>query len=165
MNTAASPGTARLQLSTAPSLDADGHSHTLALPDALLLAWLALEGPTPRERLATLLWPDSSAEAARNALRQRLFRLRKHVGLELVSGSTVLALAGDVQHDLSDSSALLGDLALQTAPRSTAGWPGAAPVNAPARSANAKPASSCSKPPATPQAHCRWRWRCWTPNR
>jgi len=34
-----------------------------------LLAWLALEGPTPRGRLAQLLWPQSAADAARNALR------------------------------------------------------------------------------------------------
>ena len=32
----------------------------LAPRDALLLAWLALEGPTPRLRLAQLLWPESS---------------------------------------------------------------------------------------------------------
>ena len=116
MSTPAPPNNARLQLSAAPSLDTGGQRLTLAMPDALLLAWLALEGPTPRERLATLLWPDSSAEAARNALRQRLFRLRKQIGVELVHGSTVLALAGGVQHDLSDTSALLGDLAQPDCP-------------------------------------------------
>src|SRR5689334_17800817 len=52
----------------------------LAPRDAVLLAWLALEGPTPRTRLAQLLWPDSEPEAARNALRQRLFQLRKQAG-------------------------------------------------------------------------------------
>ena len=88
----------------------------LAAPDALLLAWLALEGPTPREKLAALLWPDSPSDAARNALRQRLFRLRKQVGVDVVTGSTTLALAPDVAHDLSDASALLGDLAQPDSP-------------------------------------------------
>ena len=36
---------------------------------------------------------SSGAEAARNAMRQRLFRLRKQLGCEAVQGSTVLALA------------------------------------------------------------------------
>ncbi len=57
---------------------ADGSSIALAPRDAALLAWLALEGPTPRARLAALLWPTSEPEAARNTLRQRLFHLKKH---------------------------------------------------------------------------------------
>ena len=110
------PGPAQLRLSGAPSCTAAGHTHPLAPPDALLLAWLALEGPTPRERLAALLWPDSSGDAARNALRQRLFRLRKQVGVDVVTGSTTLALAPGVQHDLSDASALLGELSQPDSP-------------------------------------------------
>ena len=110
MTRATAPDPARLQLSAAPSLTVGGVTHPLAPPDALLLAWLALEGATPRERLAALLWPDSSAEAARNALRQRLFRLRKQIGFEVVSGSAALVLAAGVRHDLSDTSALLGAL-------------------------------------------------------
>jgi hypothetical protein len=38
---------------------ADGTNSALAPRDAALLAWLALEGPTPRSRLAELLWPES----------------------------------------------------------------------------------------------------------
>jgi len=106
----ASATSPHLKLSGAPTCTSAGHTHLLAPPDALLLAWLALEGPTPREKLVTLLWPDSSGDAARNALRQRLFRLRKQVGVDVVTGSTALALAPGVQHDLSDTSALLGDL-------------------------------------------------------
>ena len=105
-----------LQLGGAPSCSVAGQVHTLAAPDALLLAWLALEGPTPREKLATLLWPDSSGEAARNALRQRLFRLRKQLGADVVTGSTALALAPGVVHDLSEASALLGDLGQPESP-------------------------------------------------
>jgi len=77
--------------------------------DAALLAWLAIEGPTPRARLAALLWPDSDTEAARNALRQRLFQLRKQIGFDIASGATTLTLVDGVQHDLADAQTVLGD--------------------------------------------------------
>ena len=93
----------------------DGTAGPLGTPDALLLAWLALEGPTPRERLATLLWPGSSPEAARNALRQRLYRLRQG-GIEVVTGHGTLALADGVGHDLHDGGALLGTLQVPECP-------------------------------------------------
>ena len=51
----------RLQLANAPHLlGADDAVAALAPRDAALLAWLALEGPTPRTRLAALLWPQST---------------------------------------------------------------------------------------------------------
>ena len=90
---------------------ADGASVALAARDAALLAWLALEGPTPRARLAALLWPESDADAARNALRQRLFNLRKLLGIEAVAGSATLALAAGLAHDLDDADSVLGDAA------------------------------------------------------
>jgi DNA-binding SARP family transcriptional activator len=100
----------QLQLAAAPlCIDADGHGIALAGRDAALLAWLALEGPTPRARMAQLLWPESSAEQARNALRQRLFQLRRQLGADVVSGSTTLALAAGVSHDLHEADAVLGD--------------------------------------------------------
>lgn len=77
--------------------------------DALLLAWLALEGPTPRGRLAELLWPDRDPAAARNSLRQRLFQLRRQAGVPLVTGTATLALAEGVRHDLLDADTVLGD--------------------------------------------------------
>lgn len=83
----------------------------LAPLDAALLAWLALEGPTPRARLAQLLWPDKDAEAARNSLRQRLFQLRKNAGVDLVQGSATLALAQGISHDLDDADSVLGQTA------------------------------------------------------
>lgn len=101
-----------MQLLLGPSpqfVNASGAATSLAMRDALMLAWLALEGPTSRTRLATLLWPDSDAQAARNALRQRLFQLKKQLGAELVRGGATLALADGVAHDLADSSGLLGD--------------------------------------------------------
>ncbi|MDH4052415.1 MAG: AAA family ATPase, partial [Rubrivivax sp.] len=82
----------------------------LAARDAALLAWLALEGPTPRSRLAALLWPDSDGDAARNVLRQRLFHLRRQLGADAVTGTTMLALADGVTHDLAEADQVLGDL-------------------------------------------------------
>jgi DNA-binding SARP family transcriptional activator/tetratricopeptide (TPR) repeat protein len=101
----------RLRLRGTPeATTADGRVLELGPPDALMLAWLALEGPTGRERMAALLWPGSSAEAARNALRQRLFRLRRQLGAEAITGSSILALTEGVGHDLADRGPLLGDL-------------------------------------------------------
>ncbi|KPF42679.1 hypothetical protein D621_20435 [beta proteobacterium AAP51] len=94
----------------------EGPTLPLAPTDALMLAWLALEGPTSRERLAGLLWPGSGAEAGRNAMRQRLFRLRKQLGVDVAVGTATLTLAPGVQHDLHDSTPLLGDLRAPEAP-------------------------------------------------
>ncbi|MFA6262802.1 MAG: BTAD domain-containing putative transcriptional regulator, partial [Bacteroidia bacterium] len=102
----------RLELSRhARFIVATGEPVALAPRDAALLAWLAIEGPTARGRLAGLLWPDSDLEASRNSLRQRLFKLRKQTGIELVSGSTTLALSRGVVHDLEESDQVLGDAA------------------------------------------------------
>ncbi len=101
-----------LQLSGMPGVhDREGGMLPLAPRDAALLAWLALEGPTPRTRLAQLLWPDSEPEAARNTLRQRLFQLRRQFGDALVVGGTTLALADGVRHDLLDADDVLAGAA------------------------------------------------------
>ena len=102
---------AQLRLRGSPQA-AVGGAAALALSavDGLLLAWLALVGPTRRERLAELLWPESPAASARTALRQRLFRLRRQCGIELVLGTHTLELADGVAHDLTDSPTLLGSL-------------------------------------------------------
>ncbi len=100
-----------LQLAHHACVQTAGTTVALAPRDAALLAWLALEGPTARLRLASLLWPDSDPEAARNALRQRLFQLKKQLGVELVSGQVILALADGVHHDLEDSDSVLGGAA------------------------------------------------------
>lgn len=101
----------QLHLAASPRfVSADGVTVALAARDAALLAWLALEGPTERSRLAALLWPQSTAESARNALRQRLFQLRKALGVDTVVGSATLMLADGMRHDLEDADGVLGDV-------------------------------------------------------
>ena len=94
---------------------ADGVSTPLAPRDAVLLAWLAIEGPTPRTRLAALLWPDSDPALARSTLRQRLHRLKQQCG-ELLTGGAVLRLADGVEHDLAHAASLLGATQFDDAP-------------------------------------------------
>jgi DNA-binding SARP family transcriptional activator len=106
-----------LRLSGQPATeDQEGRVTPLAVRDAALLAWLAVNGPTTRDRLSQLLWPTSDAAQARNSLRQRLFQLKKTLGRDVAAGSPVLALAEGVLHDLAESVELLGELALPDAP-------------------------------------------------
>ena len=106
---------ARIELVGTPRLRLEGDvAHALERKDAALLALLALEGPTPRARAAGLLWPGVDDEAARNNLRQRLHRLRKRAGRELVvTRHDVLQLAADVALDVagapSGATAFPGD--------------------------------------------------------
>jgi len=53
---------------------------------AALVTYLAIEGPTQRSRLASLLWPDAPDRAARVNLRQLLRRLRLSLGEDSLSG-------------------------------------------------------------------------------
>ncbi len=94
-------------------VDATGAPTVLAPLDAALLAWLAIEGPTSRARLAALLWPEHQAAAARNTLRQRLHQLHKRLGGPVVTGSATLALAEGVAHDLADADTLLDGVAVE----------------------------------------------------
>ena len=91
-----------------------GEIRDLAQQDAVILSWLALEGPTTRARMAELLWPDVPSEAARNALRQRLFKLKKLYSDALVSGQAILSLTPGVVHDLDTACSLLEDMALDS---------------------------------------------------
>jgi hypothetical protein len=76
LHPAAASATIRLRLASGLLVQTEGGtSWPLTGKDAALLAWLAVEGPTPRERLARLLWPESDDATARNALRQRIFDL------------------------------------------------------------------------------------------
>jgi len=106
------PRSLQLTLAQAPALLRAGQAPLPLGPrDGALLAWLALEGPTPRARLAQLLWPESEPESARNALRQRLFQLRRTAGTDLVIGAHTLALAEGISHDLLDADSVLGETA------------------------------------------------------
>ena len=58
----------------------------------MVLAYLALEGETPRARLAKLLWPDTPARGARNNLVHLLRRLSLLCGGTLVHGRAALTL-------------------------------------------------------------------------
>lgn len=60
---------------------------------AALVAFLALEGPTARTRIAGLLWPDSREATARNNLAQAIRRLKKAAGAVVVDGDAVLEIA------------------------------------------------------------------------
>jgi DNA-binding SARP family transcriptional activator len=96
----------RLQLLGAAAWSHGGaRALVLERRDAAVLAWLALEGESPRARLLELLWPDVERDTARNHLRQRLYRLKRAVGTELVDGSELLSLAPAVQVDARDAAA------------------------------------------------------------
>ena len=65
-----------------------------------LLAWLAIEGRSSRQRLAGLLWGDLDEPTARRNLRRAVHRLRA-TGLRdvLVAGDEELALAAEAEVD------------------------------------------------------------------
>ena len=94
----------------------DGSVLALAARDAALLAWLAIEGPTPRDRLGSLLWPAASQAQARTVLRQRLFKLKRALPGDLVTGASSLELVTGLAHDLYDSIHVLGQVTLGDAP-------------------------------------------------
>jgi DNA-binding SARP family transcriptional activator len=110
---------ATLQLVGMPALlAASGAADALERKDAALLALLATAGATPRASLAALLWPDADDDGARNSLRQRVFRLKRAAGGDVVTGGVALRLADGVVHDLAalparlsaDPQALPGEL-------------------------------------------------------
>jgi DNA-binding SARP family transcriptional activator len=93
----------RLRLLRAPLLiRADGSSQALSRKDAALLAVLALDGATPRDMLAQMLWPAQHGARGLASLRQRRFRLARACGQALIEGDQRLQLTAGVAHDLSD---------------------------------------------------------------
>ena len=112
----APPGRTQLRLRGAPAcVLPDGRVLELEAKDALLLAFLAVEGQTARATIAELLWPDADAERARGNLRARLLRMKQRVGAELVSPGALATLAADVTHDLDEASEVLAPVALDGA--------------------------------------------------
>lgn len=86
---------------------AAGESFDLEPKDAVLLAYLAVEGATSRATLAALLWPDVDGGRARGNFRQRLLRLKRATGVELVAGGAQVELGEGVVHDLGETHELL----------------------------------------------------------
>ncbi|NRF72425.1 AAA family ATPase [Aquincola sp. S2] len=86
--------------------------------DAALLALLVLDGSTDRARAAAWLWPDVDPRRANLSLRQRIFRLKRASGADVVAGQRQLTLAAGVKHDL-------GALSITPPPGSAAAvdWP------------------------------------------
>lgn len=109
-----------LHLHGSPLARLDGGGEVvLSAREAALLAWLHLEGATPRARLAGLLWPNSSEAQARANLRQTLARLRRAAGpLVHDDAGGTLTLAAKVSVAAPDPSGapLLGPLTLDDAP-------------------------------------------------
>jgi DNA-binding SARP family transcriptional activator len=116
----------RLQLQGVPRVLCTGRAPLmLGAREAVLLAWLHREGPTPRARIAGLLWPDGDDAKARANLRQLLLRLRRAAGDLLTEHDGLLALRPDLSVDPTvdapaDGSAvlrrLLGPLEFDDAP-------------------------------------------------
>lgn len=95
----------RLRFLGPPQAEYEGTTVDLGSSKALaLLAYLAA-GHTPRsrEQLLALLWPDSSADAARKTLRNRLWTIRKTLGGDVLAvEGDQLALATQVWTDVRD---------------------------------------------------------------
>ncbi|WP_374674133.1 AAA family ATPase [Ideonella sp.] len=60
--------------------------------DAAMLALLAIEGPAARSRVTALLWPDEPPQDVQGRLRQRIYALKRKLGVEAISGSSTLVL-------------------------------------------------------------------------
>jgi len=98
----------RLHLLGEPKVDVAGATVQLERKEAGLLALLAVDGPTQRNKIASLLWPDKGDGAARNNLRQRLHLLRRRAGCDLTeTSSDMLHLADTVWHDIGGFGELL----------------------------------------------------------
>ena len=103
---------------------AGGQRVALERKQALLLAYLWIEGPTPRGKLAGLLWPEAAEARARGNLRQRLSVLRQAAGVDLVADQRgVLALSPQLDIDPAGatSPALLGTFEFDDC-EECAGW-------------------------------------------
>ena len=109
------PPPVQLRLVGVPAVRlAQGPWRPLAAKDALLLARLALHGRQPRSALAAWLWPDAPLPRSHANLRQRLFRLRLHLGGPVREEADGLRLASHVHCDVQTTEAKALHLAPQT---------------------------------------------------
>jgi DNA-binding SARP family transcriptional activator/tetratricopeptide (TPR) repeat protein len=99
-----------LRLSGACVLEQSGKLETLGRRSMALLAYLALEGVTPRSKLAGLLWADVGEERARANLRQEIYRVNQ-VGALIENDRFNVWLAKNVESDLAQFDELNGEFA------------------------------------------------------
>lgn len=91
----------RIQLLSVPSIGGRGREpRYLERKAAAFIAYLALEGSTAKQKLARLLWPESSNDTARSNLRQLIRRLRLSAGGPCVRGQEVLSLLEEIPVDV-----------------------------------------------------------------
>lgn len=103
------PADFRLRLLSQPAVLMPGQAAAartwpLERRDAVLLTWLAWQGAASRTELARAIWPHAEPAQALGSLRQRLFRLRRALGAELVQGAELLRLHPAVAHDLGEEA-------------------------------------------------------------
>lgn len=94
-----------LRLLGPPQLQTPSGSVKLERRPAAVSAYLALEGSTPKYRLAGMLWPDSGETSARNNMRQMLRRMRVG-GADIIEGEDFIGLRPEVNSDLAQLTAL-----------------------------------------------------------
>ncbi len=97
-NPTPSPSPFRLEVLGTPRMLGPAGEVRVERKMAALAAYVALEGPTPRQRMAELLW-EGNEELARTNMRQLLRRLRLAADMPLVGGREVLSLAEGVEVD------------------------------------------------------------------
>ena len=99
----------RICLLGPPAWVCGGRQGRFKRKDAALLAILAVKGVQQRDALAQLLWPEIDPALAATNLRQRVYRLRRETGHELVVAGATVDLARGVHVDQQQR---LADLAL-----------------------------------------------------
>ncbi len=101
----------RVALLGAPEIQLSGVPVTFATRKALaLLSYLAVEGGAqPRERLVGLLWPESSADLGRAALRKTLAYLRQALGDQQADAAAARHILAE-RDALRLNRAVLGDV-------------------------------------------------------
>ncbi len=101
--------TIRLELLGPPTLLVGGHPVDVETRKALaVLARIVVEGPQQRDTLDALLWPESDARRARQALRRTLSAIRKALPDGALDEGADVALAAPVGTDLADVERLVG---------------------------------------------------------
>ena len=115
----------------------------LAARDAALLAWLALEGPTPRVRIAALLWPDNERDAGKRPAATPV-PAAPGGGCADDPGQGDAGAADGVSHDLAEATQVLGDAGHELSGEFASGWRASASV---ARSACTTPGATCARRP------------------